>query len=237
MKMRLRFFCAFFPAVVALAFFTGCASVSNRNSPATNPLTAGWTQKKFTYEVQHPYDLKLSERYRYNPFTDTHDFWVFFTDKPHAPPPNRTTARTEMRLETYNSGEHMFDADVNIRPGTFACIAQVFDAAHGPVTMFIAHPDGTVTAGRTLIATNTIGRWWNLKITNDPVVGGKINVYADNVPVGTFNNRGPIDYYFKCGVYSRKDSGRSEAWFRNIKMWVKPASAPPMPAITTGKGK
>lgn len=214
-------------AAIALAIFTGCASVSNRTAPAANPLTAGWTPMKFKYEVQHPYDLKLSDRYRYDAKTDTHDFWVYFSDKPHAPPPNQTTARTEMRLETYSTGEHMFDADVNVRPGAFACIAQVFDAAHGPVTMLIARPDGTVTAGGKIIATNVIGRWWNLKITNDPQAGGKINVYADNVLAGTFNSRGPRDYYFKCGVYSRKDSGRSEVLYRNIKMWVKPALASP----------
>lgn len=42
----------------------------------------------------------------------------------HAPPPNKTDARTEMRLETFNTGERMFDGDVYICPGTFACIGQ-----------------------------------------------------------------------------------------------------------------
>src|SRR5208283_5332911 len=106
-----------------------------------------------------------------------------------------------------------------------ACIAQVFDAAHGPVTMLIAHTNGIVTAGNnTIVKTNAIGHWWNLKMTNDPAVGGKIRIYADNVLVGTFNSRGPRDYYFKCGVYSRKDSARSEARYRNIRMWMKPES-------------
>src|SRR5581483_11533051 len=139
---------------------------------------------------------------------------VNFTDKPHLPPPNTTTARTEMRLETYNTGEHMFDADVNVAPGTFACIMQVFDAAHGPVTMLIAHPDGTVTVGsgtNNVIKRNAIDNWWNLKVTNDPATNGLIRIYGDNVPVQTNSSRGPRDYYFKCGVYSRKDSARSEA--------------------------
>ena len=114
---------------------------------------------------------------------------------------------------------------MNIRPGTFACIAQVFDEAHGPVTMLIAHPDGTVMIGRTTVKTNAIGKWWNLKMTNDPGQGGKIRIYADNVLVGTFASRGPRAYYFKCGVYSRENSARSEVWYRNIKMWVKADSA------------
>jgi hypothetical protein len=216
----LRFVSAILPAMIALALSTGCKSLPGPGASAAK-LTAGWKQISFTNEVQHPYDLKLSDRYRYNSWTDTHDFWVYYTDKPHAPPPNRTTARTEMRLETYRTGEHMFDADLNISPGTFACIAQVFDAAHGPVTMLITHPDGTVTVGHTVIATNAIGRWWNLKMTNDPVAGGKIKIYANNVLAATFDNRGPRDYYFKCGVYSRRDSARSEVRYRRIKVWVR----------------
>ena len=54
-----------------------------------------------------------------------------------------------------------------------------------------------------------------------PRAGGQIKAYADNVLVGTYQSRGPRDYYFKCGVYSRKNSDRSEDWYRNIKMWVR----------------
>jgi hypothetical protein len=166
----------------------------------------------------------VKDRYSYDSTNNTHDFWVYFTDKPHDPPPNRTTARTEMRLESFRTTERMFDADINISPGTFACIAQVFDAAHGPVTMLIAHPDGSVTVGHGVIKTNAIGRWWNLKITNDPAPNGKISIYVDNVLVGTYPSRGPREYYFKCGVYSRKNSDRSEARFRDIKIWEKPGA-------------
>jgi hypothetical protein len=203
-------------------------SADSTNQTAASPvinLREGWKQESFKFEVQHPYDLKLQERYKFDSTNNTHDFWVFFTDKPHAPPPNRTTARTEMRLETFSSGEHMFDADVNIKPGTFACIGQVFDARHGPVTMIIAHPDGTVTIGRDQIKTNAIGNWWNLKVSNDTARGGKIKIYVDNVLAATYASRGPRDYYFKCGVYSRKNSERSEVLVRNIKMWIKSQTA------------
>jgi hypothetical protein len=199
---------------------TNATAFSAQNSGAVDVIE-GWRRMKFAYDIQHPYDLDLKERYKYDSTTDTHDFWVFFADKPHAPPPNKTTARTEMRLETFTSGEHMLDVDMNVRPGTFACIAQAFDEARGPVTMVIAHPDGTVTVGHDVIVTNAIDRWWNLKITNDPSHGGKIHVYVDNKLVGTYASRGPRAYYFKCGVYSRKGSQRSEVWCRNIKMWVR----------------
>lgn len=213
-----------------------CCAVCLMNAAALNPaanLTTGWKQVPFTFEIQHPYDLKTNDRYAYDPKDDIHDFWVYFTDKPHAPPPNKTTARTEMRLETFSEGEHMFDADLNISPGTFACIAQVFDSAHGPVAMLIAHPDGRVTISvhdsskhNDVIKTNAIGCWWNLKMTNDPRPGGKIHIYADDVLVGTYDNRGRRDYYFKCGVYSRENSNRSEVRYRNIKMWIREDAQP-----------
>ena len=227
--MRNMTFARFFStaSILTLAVHAGACAAATE----TNDLTRGWKRLPLKFEIQKPYDLQVNDRYRYDAASDTHDFWVYFTDQPHAPPPNRTTARTEMRLESFSTNEHMFDADVNIAPGTFACIAQVFDAKHGPVTMVIARPDGTVTVGRELIRTNAIGNWWNLKITNDPGTNGRIKIYVDNILVRTYRSRGPREYNFKCGVYSRKNSDRSEARFRNIKVWEKPELA------TTGEGK
>jgi hypothetical protein len=207
--------------VLALNLLSAClVGGAETNAPAS--LADGWAPMPFKFDVQHPYDLKASDRYEFDATNNIHHFWVFFTDKPHAPPPNKTTARTEMRLESFSTGERMFDGDVNISPGTFACIAQVFDARHGPVTMIIAHTNGTVTIGnRDVIKTNAIGNWWNLKLTDDTKDGGKIRIYVDNVLAGTYNSRGPREYYFKCGVYARKDSDRSDVRYRNIKLWVK----------------
>ncbi|HTB85013.1 MAG TPA: polysaccharide lyase family 7 protein [Candidatus Sulfotelmatobacter sp.] len=208
------------------AFVAGPAQGAETNALA-DP-TGGWKQVAFKYEIQHPYDLPAPDRYDFDATNNIHHFWIYYTDKPHSPPPNRTNARSEMRLETYNEGERMFDGDLNISAGTYACIGQVFDAAHGPVAMLIAHPDGTVTVSlhdspgvHDMILTNAIGRWWNLKMQNDTRDGGKINIYVDNVLAGTYASRGPREYYFKCGVYAREGSGRSEVLYRNIKMWAR----------------
>jgi hypothetical protein len=208
-------------AVVPVFSATGPNSGIDAVTSATNQLTRGWKPVPLKFQIQKPFDLQLEDRYSYDAASDTHDFWIFFTDKPHDPPPNKTTARTEMRLESFRDKERMFGADVNVSPGTFACIAQVFDAAHGPVTMLIAHPDGSVTVGHNVIKTNAIGNWWNLKMINDPHSNGLVSIYVDNVLVHTNLSRGPREYYFKCGVYSRKDSARSEARFRDIKVWEK----------------
>jgi hypothetical protein len=209
--------------LAGLAVLIGCATTAT-DSPAARSaaITRGWKQVPFKFEVQRPYDLEVKDRYAFDPAHNTHDLWVYYSDKPHAPPPNRTTARTEMRLETYETGEHLFEADYFVKPGTFACIMQVFDAKHGPVTMLIAHPDGRVTIGNsTVIKTNAIGNWWNLKVSNDPATNGLIKIYVDNIAVATNHSRGPREYYFKCGVYSRKDSERSEVLIRNVRTWVR----------------
>ena len=140
------------------------ADATSQTAVAPIPnLTQGWTQVPFKFEVQHPLTISTSKVATNStpPATRTISGF-FFKDKPPTfRPPNETTARTEMRLENFTNGEHMFDADMCIQPGTFACIGQVFDADHGPVTMIVAHPDGTVTIGRDCIKTNAIGKWWN----------------------------------------------------------------------------
>jgi len=220
MNLRMRPHPLKFLMIISLAVL-GFMANSATSSAAEPTLTNGWQPVQFKYEIQHPYDLKTSDRYDYDSTNNVHHFWVYFKDKPHAPPPNKTNARTEMRLETYSSGERMFDGDVNVSAGTFACIAQVFDAKHGPVTMLVAHPDGSVSIGHSVIATNVIGRWCNLKMTNDTKEGGKIKIYWDDQLVGTYGSRGPREYYFKCGVYARDNSNLSDVRYRNIKLWSK----------------
>ena len=219
-----------FPFILLVILVSaGLARAFGGTAPGAVPSpTDGWKEILFTNEIQHPYDLKPGDRYDFDAANNIHHFWVYFTDKPHAPPPNKTNARSEMRLQSYNNGQFMFDGDLNISPGTFACVGQVLDATHGPVAMVIAHPDGTVTVSthdnikiNDVINTNAIGRWWNLKMENDTKEGGKIKIYVDNVLAGAYPGRGPREYYFKCGVYSRENSDRSEVRYRNIKMWFK----------------
>ena len=220
---------SFRTALLAVVLASGLARALGGAGPnSISSPTDGWKQIPFTFEIQHPYDLKAGDRYDFDPTNNIHHFWVYFTDKPHAPPPNKTNARSEMRLETYTNGVYMFDGDLNISPGTFACVGQVLDAAHGPVAMVVVEPNGTVRVNthddarvHDVINTNAIGRWWNLKMQNDTKAGGKIKIYVDNVLAGTYASRGPRDYYFKCGVYSRDNSDRSEVRYRNIKMWIK----------------
>jgi hypothetical protein len=196
---------------------------------ATQPsaVTAGWTERPLRFEVQHPYDLKLADRYGYDAGTDTLDLWVLGTDKAHLPPPNQTTARTELRLVDpeykAGTGKHMMTCEMYIVPGTYAAITQVF--ATGPMAMVVVDPEGKVFDLRThaVFGTGMAGKWFQWRVVHDTDVtgDGAIKVYVDNQLVGTMGARKSESYYFKVGVYSRHGSGRSEVKVRGLRVWVK----------------
>ncbi len=207
-------------------------------------LTQGFTPQLLHYEVQHPYDLKLEDRYSYDKATDTHNLWVLASDKPHAPPPNKTAARTEFRLKDDNykpdTGLHMLDCDMFIVPGTFACITQVFGT--GPMAMIIVDKDGTISDLRThqIIAKDMNGKWFNWKVIHDTAAEGKgaIKIYIDGqLADGDVSAKKQASYYFKCGLYSRHGSDRSEIKIHNLKYWVKAlAESKADPAKTSAAG-
>ena len=204
-------------------------------------LRAGFVLQPLHFEVQHPYDLKLAERYSYDPATDTHDLWVFESDKPHLPPPNKTEARTELRLldNTYKpgSGLHMMDCDLFITPGTFACISQVFGT--GPMCILIVNREGTISDLRThaVIAEKMNGRWFHWTLIHDPdgTGPGAVKVYVDGkLADDKIVGRKQASFYFKIGVYSREGSDRNEVKVRNLRYLIRPpgsggAGATPSP--------
>ena len=188
----------------------------------------GWVERPCKFEVQHPYDLTLADRWSYEAGTDTQDLWVLGSDKAHLPPPNRTTARTELRLidKEYlpNTGLHRMECDLYIVPGTFAAITQVF--ATGPMAMIVVDPTGTITDLRThaVIATGMNGKWFHWTVVHDSGATGKgaIKVYVDGkLADGEMEAHRSASYYFKVGVYSRHGSDRSEVRVRDLRVWWK----------------
>lgn len=225
--MRRRFLTV--ASCLAIVSFTATDLPTSAASNPVAALTEGFELQPLHYEVQHPYDLKLEERYSYDKATDTHDLWVLGTDTPHAPPPNKTAARTEFRLKDDNykpdTGLHMLDCDMYIVPGTFACITQVFGT--GPMAMIIVDKDGTISDLRThqVIAKEMNSKWFNWKVIHDTGADGKgaIKIYIDGkLADGDVAAKKQASYYFKCGLYSRHGSERSEMKVRNLKYWVKP---------------
>jgi hypothetical protein len=190
--------------------------------------TGGWKRQTFQFKVHHPFDLPESARHTFDEATNTHTMTILKTDSP-LKKGSPTSPRTEMRWNNdYTSGEHMFDADVNITPGTDgSSIMQIFRGVRpngGPATaiMLVAHKDGTVRryfgANNSIIKSNATDNWWNLKVAHNPATG-EIKIYADNKLVLTSEDRGKATHYFKNGVYGV--TSRSQVRFRNIKYWVR----------------
>jgi hypothetical protein len=188
--------------------------------------TDGWTQVPFTYEIQHPYDLKTEDRYSFDSATNTHTFWILHTDKPHLPPPNHTAPRTEMRFfNDYKSGQHMFEGDYWIVPGTdntnifqlfLTSQIRVFTPENGNARETFSHGSNSGTS----LYSNAYGHWFNLKVEHD-ADAHKIRYYFNDTLAYTKTDNHSSPWYFKCGAYTVNT--RSEVRIRNIKYWRKGA--------------
>jgi hypothetical protein len=192
----------------------------------TSP-TTGWTQKAYTYSIQKPWNLSLSERYKFDSTTNTHTMWVYNTDEPLYQG-SSTEPRTELRMNNdYTSGNHQFEADFYVVNGTHGTsVMQVFGGStHATSIMLAAYNENGGTLKRyngTVLKTGIYDKWFHLNVIHAASGSGtgKIKVYIDKVLVGTFDDDGTATHYFKAGVY-HPASTRAEARFRNIKYWVK----------------
>jgi len=182
--------------------------------------TQGWTQRSFTYVVQKPYDLAVSDRFRYT--SGVWYTWVYKTDKPHTTSSN-TAARTEMRWQNdYSSGQHMWDGDMYPVSGIDgAHVQQVFGGViHATASMIMAFADNTLRRYDTsTIATGVINTWTNVKVAHD-ANGNQVRIYVNNTLKRTDPDRGDTNHYLKNGVYGTSSS-RSECRYRNLKYWTR----------------
>ena len=188
--------------------------------------TDGWNKTSFTYGMQKPWNLDLSDRYSNS--GGVHRMWVYSTDKPMSQG-SSTDPRTEMRWQQeYTTGRHMWDADVYLPSGTngatFVQILRVIHPEGTPATDFMLNAysanGGSVRAyDSTVLKTGVYDTWFNVKLAHD-ASDGTVRVYFDNALVLTRDDRGPATRHFKNGVYHH-GSGRAEARFRNITYWTR----------------
>jgi hypothetical protein len=194
--------------------------------PGNSPLTQGFTMRMPMWNIQSPRNVPRGERYKYDEATGVHTMINYSTDEAFQAG-NNTDPRTEFRwTNEYGSGQHMFDADLFLVPGSNrSCIMQVFGSASSATTLMLtAWADGSIRRyfggeppPEVLIA-GAAGRWLNLKVLHD-ATGGTLTVYENDKMVWTGPDRGGSSHHFKNGVYGT--TMRSETRWRNIRYWVK----------------
>ncbi|WP_158839595.1 cinnamyl alcohol dehydrogenase [Saccharothrix deserti] len=212
-------------ATTAVAITAGLTIVALQVPASASP-TTGWTQTSFTYNIQKPWNLSQSRRYRFDQATNTHTTWVNSTDEPMSEG-SATDPRTELRwLREYSSGQHMWDADVYVPAGTNgATVMQVLRVKRPsgtPATDFMLNVyntnGGTLRYyDKTVLRTGVYDRWFNVKVAHNAGTG-KIQLYLDDQLALTVDDRGPATRHFKNGVYHH-GSGRAESRFRDIHYW------------------
>ena len=122
----------------------------------------GFTEYKGTFQVQRPHDLAAKDRMKYE--NGIYTFWVNSGDKAHQPG-NTTAPRTEARYPNFNSGEHMWSADVMFETVSKTCIMQIHNV--NPAIAMYMRVQGdrmfNLSTGKTFL-TNYNNKWFNLKV-------------------------------------------------------------------------
>jgi hypothetical protein len=200
---------------VATAVTLGATAHAATRPPSP---TTGLTRYTDTFKVQHPYNLKQAARFSL--VNGVYSTWIIKGDKPLSRG-SHTGPRTEMRwLKNWSSGEHMFEADVLVDPGTDeTAIFQVKSNTAGePIYLYIQQGD-LYHGSNALIARHMVGSWFHLTVDYNPSTGDG-HVWINNQLVFTRHARKNANYYFKNGVYNIAGS-RSETHWKNITFWRK----------------
>jgi hypothetical protein len=213
--------------VLSITLLAGGFAVVAPRTAIASP-TDGWTQRSFTYSMQKPWNLGLSQRYRHDAAAGTHTMWVYNTDEAHTQD-SATDPRTEMRWQQeYTSGQHMWDGDIYVPSGTDGAtvmqILRVRRPSGTPATDFMINAvnqnGGTLRYyDGTVLRTGIYNTWFNLKVAHNAGTG-RIQVYFNDQLVTTVNDRGPATRHFKNGVYHH-GPGRAEARFRELHYWTR----------------
>jgi hypothetical protein len=189
-----------------------------------SPITAGFTETPFQYNIQSPTNVPQAERYTFDKATNTHICWVKSNDSSFEAG-NGTDPRTELRwTNEWTSGQHMLDADVWIAATTDRTnITQVFSTTPPTTFMLTAWKDRTLryyfgTGNGPVIMNDAFEKWFNLKVLHN-VATHTVTVYINDVKSMSFPDKGS-HWHFKNGNYGCR-SERCETHWHNLRYWVK----------------
>jgi hypothetical protein len=179
---------------------------------------AGWTEFMDTFNVQHPYDLMVSDRFTFE--GGIYTLWVFPTDKPHAVG-NTTAPRTEMRWSNWTTGERMWEADMMFEsPLTHTCVMQIHNVGAAIAAyMQVNNGDLRNAAGGGIFLTGYYNKWFNMKVAFNPDTL-QVRTWVNNCLIATTKApKGPDpNWYFKNGVYTC-NATICRDHFKNIRFW------------------
>jgi hypothetical protein len=179
------------------------------------------TTLNFSYTIQKPYNVDVSERY--SATNGIYDFWVYSWDKPFSETSD-TEPRTEMRIKNdYRSGVHIYEGDLYVPSGTTgATVFQVFGGSvHATACQLRTSNGNLYVYGSNLIESSIYNRWVHLKVQHD-VSQHTVKVWVAGTLKATVKDNGDPDnttngYYFKLGVYTSHDpSNKMESKHRNM---------------------
>jgi hypothetical protein len=179
----------------------------------------GFTEYPGTFQVQRPHDLAAKDRMKYD--SGIYTFWVNSGDKAHQPG-NTTAPRTEARYPNFNSGEHMWSADVMFETVSKTCIMQIHNV--NPAIAMYMRVQGdrmfNLSTGKTFL-TNYNNKWFNLKVALNTRTR-QVRIFINNCLKETSQApaSGTPDWYFKNGTYTC-DSGTCRANFKNLHLYKR----------------
>lgn len=186
--------------------------------------TAGYTEYKDTFKVEHPYDLPTSARFSID--AGIYNFWVMQGDKRHNPNSTARNPRTEARWsQNFRTGTRMWSADIywdkSVANGTVVMQVHTTTTGIGPVYM-VANGNGVSPLDASKVPGGLYNRWINLKVSiNAQTTGSQYWVNNCLVTTRGSGTRGDGNNYFKVGVY-HCDSGTCRAKVKNIHLYQKP---------------
>jgi hypothetical protein len=182
--------------------------------------TDNFTQVPFTYDIQYPYNLQLSDRYAVT--NSTNYFWVYSTDEPFESG-STTLPRTEMRIyNDYTSGVWQFEGDLFVPSGTTGvAVMQVFGGSTSSTSLQLRVYNGSLCRYTTPILNNIYNTWIHVNVIHD-ANAHTVAIYLNGNFIRSDADRGPSTYYFKCGVYEQDSpSLLMQSQWANIKVWEK----------------
>jgi hypothetical protein len=180
--------------------------------------TDNFIQVPFTYYIQYPYNLQLSDRYAQT--NSTNYFWVYSTDQPFESG-STTLPRTEMRIyNDYTSGVWQFEGDLFVPTGTTGvAVMQVFGGSTSSTSLQLRVYNGSLCRYTTPIMNNIYNTWIHVNVIHD-ANAHTVAIYLNGNFIRSDADRGPSTYYFKCGVYEQDSpSLLMQSQWANIQVW------------------